>query len=135
VETGKIEEKLRLSRKHKGREKRSRPTQLRIRPSPPCHAATGPEEGLLDKEEQEYAFQESILEGEREREVGHPRAELGLAHHSTSIQAQKGSDRAKMGPRGAHARGAVAPSLAPLGPNRLPPTTFNALRSVRGWVR
>jgi hypothetical protein len=36
-------------------EKRSRPTQLRIRPSPPCHAATGPEE-LLDEEEQEYAF-------------------------------------------------------------------------------
>jgi hypothetical protein len=90
VETGKTEEKMCFSRKRKGREKRSRPTQLRIRPSPPCHAATGPEEELLDEEEQEYAFQESILEGERD--AGHPRAELGLAHHSTSIQAQQRSD-------------------------------------------
>jgi hypothetical protein len=90
VETGETEEKLRFSRKRKGRKKRSRPTQLRIRPSPPCHAATGPEEELLDEQEQEYSFQESILEGEIE--VGHPGAKLGRAHHSTSIQAQQGSD-------------------------------------------
>jgi hypothetical protein len=54
-ETGETEEKLCFSRKRKGREKRSRPTQLRIRPSPPSHAATGPKEELLDEEEQEYA--------------------------------------------------------------------------------
>jgi hypothetical protein len=36
----------------------------------------------------------------REREAGHPGAELGRAHHSTSIQAQQVSDRAKTGPRG-----------------------------------
>jgi hypothetical protein len=137
VETGETEEKLRFSRKRKGREKRSRPTQLRIRPSPPCHATIGLEEELLDEEEQEYAFLESVLEGERE--AGHPGAEPGQAHHSTSIQAQQGSDRAKMGPRGtgpgARTRGAPAPSPAPLGPNRLAPTAFNAVRLVRGWVR
>jgi hypothetical protein len=72
VETGKTEEKLRFSRKRKGREKRSRPTQLRIRPSLPCHAATRPEEELLDEEEQEYAFHESVLEGEIERERSRP---------------------------------------------------------------
>jgi hypothetical protein len=50
-ETGKTEEKLRFFRKHKGIEKRRRPIQLRIRPSPLCHAATRPEEELLDEEE------------------------------------------------------------------------------------
>jgi hypothetical protein len=34
----------------------------------------------------------------------------------------------------ARANGVVTPSPAPLRPNCLPPTAFNALRSVRGWV-
>jgi hypothetical protein len=51
VETGETEKKFSFSRKCKGREKRSRPTQLRIRPSLPCHIATRPEEELLDEEE------------------------------------------------------------------------------------
>jgi hypothetical protein len=65
VETGETEEKLHFFRMRKGREKRSRPTQLRIRTTPPCHATTGPEKELLDEEEQEYAFQESVVVGEK----------------------------------------------------------------------
>jgi hypothetical protein len=57
-------------------------------------------------------FLESALEGEEEK--GQLRTELGQAHTSTTIQAQRRGGGAKLGWRGvgpgARARGAAAPS-------------------------
>jgi hypothetical protein len=66
----------------------------------------------------------------REREVGHPRAELGRAHHNTSIQAQHGSDQAKTGPRGV-GPGERAPGARSHPPQRRSgPTASDRLHSM-----
>jgi hypothetical protein len=89
------------------------------------------------EQEQEYAFLESI-KGKRE-EKGHSSIEMGQAHHTIALLAQRRGGHAKTGPRGAslgaRALGVATPPMAPTWLGLLPPTAINAVRTVRAWVR
>jgi hypothetical protein len=71
-------------------------------------------------------FLESALEGEEEE--GQLGTELGQAHTSTAIQAQRRGGGAKLGRRG------VCPPRCSSAPISHTPTAINAVEAVRGWI-